>query len=166
MEGGNKHLKISFLFCTTDYMVTEYIISADLVKDKPNENTPTVTKAYFLEKNIPWGDGEILAMKRDLSRLRLLEKGIATAICSPNLDAGYSKLFSFNPSDYAVRLPLYIRNINLQPVQGKAPEMTLAETSIINFEQSLLCEGGLEAFRKDTCPQTLFKCNKPEGLPS
>jgi hypothetical protein len=149
---------------------------------KENGNDRRVYKAYFLEdikRGELWKDGEIATMVQGLRNSPLLAKNCAgSIICFADLEEGYSKFFySKLNRAYLVNGPLVIRNINVQPVlnysekdaitvaKNRVPEMTCrAENAIQTFDQGLLCKKGLEAFKTEWIPETVFPSRKSVEL--
>jgi len=155
------------------------IVGTHLI-NRSRENEPSTYKITFLEnmlKDKPWKDGEIPTMVENLSKSKLLKKGlIGTVVSFSDMQDGISKIFYFNPKKrYLTNGPLAIRNIDLEIDQNYAtkdavvvgsfvvPEMTCqAEEAIVDFDHGLLCEEGLEAFKKEWYPTNMFKSKRVE----
>jgi hypothetical protein len=142
--------------------MTEYIIATRLM-DRSKENSPSMHKVYFLEKeNTSWKEGEISSMETELQKLK--KENLGTIICSPDIRGGYCKTFSFNPRDYSLKMPVYVKRIIFPKSKDNdavilndvASSVTFSEAFIAGFDRFLLDVGGTEAFKSEWCPKTKF----------
>ncbi len=156
-------------------MTTLYTLDMDLI-DRSKENNPSLHKIYVLENpENPWKDecNEIAKMKNDLQKSRLLQRShYGTFVCHSDLGGGYTLLSEFNPKNYFLKLPILLRNINLEtpklherafPIASEAnivPSLNIAGSAIASFDQEILFEQGPEAFREEWYPETVFKIKK------
>ena len=135
--------------------------------DESKEDEP-VRKIYFLEEdNRAWKEGEIATMEAEIKRFK--KGSLETITCFPAFRRGDYKRFSFNPGDYSIQLPICAgsvifpkskNNDNIVLDGDIALDLTYAEVVIAGFDQILLSRGGLEAFKNNWYPGTMFESKK------
>lgn len=138
-------------------MDATYIVATGLT-DRNEENGQQVRKYYILENEKSWKEGESSNLVNHLEKSRLIQGvSLGTVICSPDLADGYSKVFYFDKYNYILKSCLCIRNIDQEIQQGQyAILLAPAEKAIADFDQDLLVEEGLEAFRTEWCDRNRF----------